>query len=180
MKKLGKLTLKELENSVAVMQKQSQMAIVAGSGNDPYFGSGFSYQSNGGYGGFANPVSFNGTMTNMLPEVNVIVDGPNTTLMSFNDFANSCKSSYNSLAKDAFSNIAKEIFPATKVLFDVASTFDNVSAIANQNTNIQILQNIANTGNAQGDVVNLSVTRTANNVTVYTTSGDSIYSSYGK
>ena len=59
MKKLGKLTLKELENSALVMQKQSQQAIVAGSGNDPYFGSGFSYQSNGGYGGFANPVSFN-------------------------------------------------------------------------------------------------------------------------
>jgi len=58
MKKLQKLTLKELENSSVVLGSESQQAIVAGSDGDPYFGSGWNpYPENGGGGSFVNPVS---------------------------------------------------------------------------------------------------------------------------
>lgn len=171
MKKLEKLTLKEMSNQLDVIAYIDYENVKGG--YDPTESMDFAQydlldKQGQWFGGLVEGQWYG-------PTCGVNADGPNTDLMSFNSFIESCKSDYSSVVTGGVGDVVSTIFPPVKLLFDASSVFDEVNSIAGSDANYDAIKAIVAQGYANGDIVTLSVTRTANNISIYDTNGNLIY-----
>lgn len=165
MKKLQKLTLKELGKATELMTLNEESII---KGGDCTWDEYQELERNGEwYGGVVEGYGY------ISQTVYASADGPNTSLMTVDQFLQTKYESYWDVVTNAAINAACDWNAVTAYFHDVASASDQTIATAQNNAFVDALRAIW--ASDIGINEKLSVTVHNNNVSIYDTSGNLIF-----